>query len=132
MPSTHSTALTFYFAYLVPALLAPALRFATSHIAIAAPSALSRPSWLSHPTVAHAVSLSQPARYLAAAAITAYWIGGVWSRIELGYHTYGQCFGGVGLGIAMAAVWRAWWDSNPWLGVGLQGLIDRIWMLVFH
>jgi dolichyldiphosphatase len=82
--------------------------------------------------VVQAVSLSQPVRYIAAGAITAYWIGGIWSRIELGYHTYGQCFGGIGLGIVLAALWRAGWDSNAWIGTGLQGLINHIWGMVFH
>jgi len=58
--------------------------------------------------------------------VTGYWIGGLWSRVELGYHDYKQIAGGVGLGSVLAIIWRAGWEVGGF-GRELQGLVDHIW-----
>ena len=112
MPSTHSTALTFYLAYLVPALLG----WGGSSNGVASSSTRDLP-------------LSPLVRYLAAAAVMAYWVGGIWSRIELGYHTPEQCYGGAALGGALAFVWRAVWVQNPAMAGWVQNVMDEVWGL---
>ena len=114
MPSTHSTALTFYFAYLVPILLF---------------SSPSTPGGLTGANGAGGIleKMGMAARYTAAVAITAYWAGGIWSRVELGYHTYPQCFGGIALGTVLAVVWRGVWEKNSWMESIGQRLIDTVW-----
>lgn len=44
--------------------------------------------------------------------VLAYWAGGVWSRVKLGYHTYPQVFGGMILGGMLAASWRGAWENR--------------------
>lgn len=70
---------------------------------------------------------STASKVVALGGITAYWVGGIWSRVELGYHTYPQCYGGIGLGTLLAIAWRVMWEKNGWLGDGLQRLIDVVW-----
>ncbi|KAK8844579.1 hypothetical protein IAR55_006426 [Kwoniella newhampshirensis] len=95
MPSTHSTALTFYFSYLLP--LFPHL----------------------------------PYPLLVGPLITSYWIGGLWSRKELGYHTWEQIGVGAGFGAILAIAWRGVWEQCPIIGSTLQWLIDTTWRTMF-
>ena len=150
MPSTHSTALSFYFFYLVPALIFPSTWM--SIIPFALPLRITLTDSLlelipsSHTVVAkfraggsftsapiasggRRLRLSNAQGYLSAVGITLYWIGGVWSRVELGYHTYSQVWGGVAFGWLVSAIWRGLWLYNPALEPWLQGWIDRIWSL---
>ncbi|WWD22872.1 hypothetical protein CI109_107367 [Kwoniella shandongensis] len=98
MPSTHSTALTFYFSYLLPLIVVP--------------------NGLPYP-------------FFLGPLVTSYWIGGLWSRKELGYHTWEQIVGGAAYGTLLAGVWRGVWEHWPVIGKGLQGLIDVTWRTVF-
>jgi dolichyldiphosphatase len=91
MPSTHSTALSFYFFYLFPFIL-------SSHI-------------------------STPLRISGVVGLAGYWIGGLWSRVELGYHDYKQVSAGVALGIILAGMWRGLWEYGGFQG-HLQWLED--------
>lgn len=100
LPSTHSTALTFYATYLVP--LLPSL---SSHLPL--------PIWS------------------AQLGVIGYWVGGVWSRVELGYHTPLQVLGGVMLGAVLAVVWRGLWVGWPGFEGLLQGVIDWVWVRTF-
>ncbi|WVN86022.1 uncharacterized protein L203_101180 [Cryptococcus depauperatus CBS 7841] len=101
MPSTHSTALSFYFFYTLPLLVVSqsAAKDSTSRI---------------------------PYPWLVGPAVTVYWMMGLWSRKELGYHTWRQIFVGVVFGGVLAFTWRRIWESCS-VGVYLQPLIDRIW-----
>jgi len=50
----------------------------------------------------------------------------VWSRVELGHHTYSQVIAGMILGCVYALAWDAWWRLYwwPWLvGMGIEGKI---------
>ncbi|KAK4684633.1 hypothetical protein P7C73_g5532, partial [Tremellales sp. Uapishka_1] len=109
MPSTHSTALTFIYVYLFP--LTPTLTAYTA-------SALG----------IHDSTMLRSAIRL---ALTAYWLGGLWSRVELGYHDPMQVLGGVVLGVAMAGGWRVLWETmggstGAWGRWG-QSWIDYLW-----
>lgn len=101
MPSTHSTALTFYLAYILPLLAHP------SHSGLTDPAQ----------------------RGLIALAVAGYWAGGIWSRVELGYHTYAQCLGGIALGTVCAVGWRGLWETHPGWEGPFQLLVDTIYTL---
>lgn len=93
MPSTHSTALTFYAAYMLPSLS------------------------------------SLPLPYLSGLGIVGYWAAGLWSRKELGYHTWEQIVAGALTGGVLTFIWRGIW--NNWDVEGkLQPLIDHVWKAV--
>ena len=66
-------------------------------------------------------------KILAGCFITVYWTGGVWSRVELGYHTWNQCLGGVVLGAGWVKVWYGIWMTSPMVREGLQVFIDTVW-----
>lgn len=83
MPSTHSTALTFFYTYLVP--LFPAWRIP---LAVA-------------------------------------WILGLWSRHELGYHTYTQITVGALIGVVAAVGWYTVWLYN-------HDFIQTWWSLIIN
>ena len=150
MPSTHSTALSFYFFYLVPALLFPApimtlfpfalplriilptsVQMYIPDSAKAVTKLRARGAFRSAPIISTSrkLNLSDPQANLSTFWITAYWIGGVWSRVELGYHTYAQVWGGVAFGWLISSIWRGLWLYNPALEGWMQGWIDRIWAL---
>ncbi|KIR62592.1 hypothetical protein I314_03538 [Cryptococcus bacillisporus CA1873] len=93
MPSTHSTALTFYAAYMLPSLS------------------------------------SLPLPYLSGLGIVGYWASGLWSRKELGYHTWEQIGAGALTGVLMSLIWRGIWNNWDVEGT-LQPLIDHVWKAV--
>ncbi|WRT63397.1 uncharacterized protein IL334_000302 [Kwoniella shivajii] len=97
MPSTHSTALTFYFIYLIP--------FVTL--------------------------LPSPYSLLAGLGVGGYWILGLWSRKELGYHTWEQVLGGGLYGTLLALGWKSLYKNYPVIGNSIQGLVDAVWSKVF-
>lgn len=102
MPSTHSTALSFYLFYILP--LIPFLE--------------------QFPTPA--------SKWLAGGVIGCYWMGGIWSRVELGYHTWNQCCGGIVLGWLVSKAWFQIWLANPYhLRHHLQLFIDVVWTHTF-
>ncbi|ORX34905.1 hypothetical protein BD324DRAFT_633132 [Kockovaella imperatae] len=149
MPSTHSTALSFYFFYLVPELLLSSQMLAslpfTLGIRIPLPASIRPyiPSFSAVPKLRSAGtfgsvrpprkeildSLTTGQRWSSAIGITAYWLGGLWSRIELGYHTYSQVVVGAAFGWLLSTLWRGVWIANPALGPWLQGWIDTVWNL---
>jgi dolichyldiphosphatase len=81
MPSTHSTALTFFYAYLAPIYL----------------------QWSVPLTVA--------------------WVMGLWSRRELGYHTFAQIAAGAAIGAVAALTWHQIWLHNV-------DVIQAYWSLI--
>ncbi|WVF66359.1 hypothetical protein IAT40_001099 [Kwoniella sp. CBS 6097] len=109
MPSTHSTALTFYFIYLLPFALSSASQHSIGGTATGLPSPLS---------------------LAAGGGLIAYWSAGLWSRKELGYHTWEQIFGGAAYGTLLALGWKAAWGAYPAIGTNLQYLIDTVWSTV--
>ncbi|WVQ93976.1 hypothetical protein IAU59_001054 [Kwoniella sp. CBS 9459] len=109
MPSTHSTALTFYFIYLLPFALSSSFSSSSSAQSSSLPSSLS---------------------LISGAGLIAYWSAGLWSRKELGYHTWEQIFGGAAYGTLLALGWKAAWKAYPAIGTGLQYLIDTVWRIV--
>jgi dolichyldiphosphatase len=111
MPSTHSTALSFYLFYLLP--LAPLL---ASHLSTHLSSFLQRRVVVSP--------------WLVRIGLGAYWIGGLWSRVRLGYHTVAQVLVGAIFGGLLAAAWRWGWELNRgWLRGSLQSVIDQVWAI---
>jgi len=92
MPSTHSTALGFYFFYLWPLL----------------------------PLVTKSVAGKWTER-LALLGITGL---GIWSRVELGYHTIPQVVAGAAVGALSALAWSALWTAEPQLEGQIQHIID--------
>jgi membrane-associated phospholipid phosphatase len=108
MPSTHSTALSFYFFYLIPIILSTSSSPGTDSTGLS--------SFVSHrinipalgPVNLQNVFHSTPF----AVFVASYWLGGVWSRVKLGYHTYPQVFGGMLLGGLLAAGWRGTWEGS--------------------
>ncbi|WVW81482.1 hypothetical protein I302_103476 [Kwoniella bestiolae CBS 10118] len=97
MPSTHSTALTFYFIYLIPYV----------HL------------------------LPTPLDWMAGVGVSTYWVLGLWSRKQLGYHTWEQVVGGAVYGTLLAVFWRGVWGRYPLIGRGIQGVFDAVWSRVF-
>lgn len=59
--------------------------------------------------------------------LVAYWAGGIWSRVKLGYHTPEQVVGGVIFGMGLAMGWRSIWRNNEWVRDGLARLIEWVW-----
>lgn len=59
--------------------------------------------------------------------LVAYWAGGVWSRVKLGYHTPEQVVGGVIFGMGLAMGWRSVWRGNEWVRDGLGNAIELVW-----
>ncbi|OCF33102.1 hypothetical protein I316_05147 [Kwoniella heveanensis BCC8398] len=114
MPSTHSTALTFYFIYLLPFALSTSKLSATGRAT----------------ATAAGLGLPTPLSLVAASGLIAYWSAGLWSRKELGYHTWEQVFGGAAYGTILALGWKAAWKAYPAIGEGLQYLIDTVWRTV--
>lgn len=93
MPSTHSTALTFYAAYILPSLS------------------------------------SLPLPYLLGLGVVGYWAAGLWSRKELGYHTWEQIGAGALTGGILTWIWRGIWNNWDVEGT-LQPLIDHVWKTI--
>jgi dolichyldiphosphatase len=60
-------------------------------------------------------------------ALTGLWAAGLWSRVELGYHTPQQVFGGAALGAVLAPAWALVWAKNPGVGAVIQRSIDTVW-----
>ncbi|ODN75532.1 hypothetical protein L202_06657 [Cryptococcus amylolentus CBS 6039] len=100
-PSTHSSALSFYFFYLLPLF-----------------SCL--------PTSSSIPLSAEVQRWGAGAAVTSYWAAGLWSRKELGYHTWEQILAGAAWGGVVAWAWGVVWEKFALQGP-VQGLIDGIW-----
>lgn len=92
MPSTHSTALAFYLAYLWPL-----LPLVTSG---------SAGCWLERTALVTLIGL------------------GLWSRVELGYHTVPQVVAGAGVGVVSAIGWTKLWSTYPDIRPAIQGVID--------
>jgi membrane-associated phospholipid phosphatase len=61
------------------------------------------------------------------AFLVAYWLGGIWGRVKLGYHTPEQVIGGVVFGAGLAMGWRSIWRNNEFIRNGLAGIIDFVW-----
>ncbi|WWC57789.1 uncharacterized protein I303_100324 [Kwoniella dejecticola CBS 10117] len=97
MPSTHSTALTFYFVYLIPL-----VRY-----------------------------LPFPLDWIAALGVGGYWVLGLWSRKELGYHTWEQVLGGALYGTLLALGWKAAYIRYPSIGATIQRVVDVVWGRIF-
>lgn len=146
MPSTHSTALTFYWVYLL--LMIPSL----TPIVIRSLDSVSGPlsSILALLPLPHSLSqemsgvLGYPAipplgalvggipslsvgRVLLGTALTGLWAAGLWSRVELGYHTPQQVLGGAALGAVLAPAWALVWATNPAVRDVIQRSIDTAW-----
>ncbi|ORY30830.1 hypothetical protein BCR39DRAFT_528524 [Naematelia encephala] len=105
MPSTHSTALTFYSIYL-----------------------------LFNPSFSSSLSQLVPSpipRFAVQSGIQVFCIAGIWSRVQLGYHTLLQVFAGVLLGTLLALAWTTIWESRRSHGLeyALQASIDYLWSL---
>lgn len=109
MPSTHSTALTFYMFYIYP--LLPSLFSST-------------PQFISQP-----VTLLNITRV----GLTTLWASGLWSRQALGYHTKPQILVGGLLGAGMAFAWKSLWvmgKERGWgIEEGLERLMEGVWGL---
>lgn len=103
MPSTHSTALTFFMVYIFP--LLPRLLPTTEY-----------PAWI--------LPVSQ-------VGLGGVWAAGLWSRRELGYHTAPQILVGGLLGGVMALAWKGLWVVGKQRGWGLDnGLgwaMEAVW-----
>ncbi|KAK6904963.1 hypothetical protein L486_02567 [Kwoniella mangroviensis CBS 10435] len=97
MPSTHSTALTFYFIYLIP----------------------------------YVQYLSFPLSWLAGIGVSGYWVLGLWSRKQLGYHNWQQVLGGALYGTLLALGWKWVYGMHPWIGKGIQVIVDGVCARVF-
>ena len=125
MPSTHSSALTFYALYLLPWIPQvarhPLTRRVFPFLRAIRESRMSR--WLdSH-------GLGSLDEVVLGLGVVGYWLAGLWSRVELGYHTWAQVAGGVGWGVGVVLLWRGLWSEG--LRRGLQGMIDEVWRRTF-
>jgi dolichyldiphosphatase len=111
-PSTHATALSFYFFYLLPILLSTPTGSVSNAIRIGGFVVDFEGFFYSNGFIAFLV---------------AYWLGGIWSRVKLGYHTPEQVIGGVVFGAGLAMGWRSIWRNNEFIRNGLAGIIDFVW-----
>ena len=85
--------------------------------------------WPAHERMFEVIPPTPGTRYASALAITGYFLAGIWSRVELGYHTWPQVLGGVAWGGALALIWRALWTSHPNWETTLQQCIEMIWAM---
>ena len=123
MPSTHSTALTFYLVYLLP--IIPSLYALPSQSHLYSQSRIfPRMQDISNFLPCSPGLISQ-------GFLLGYWVLGLWSRVELGYHTPQQVLGGIVLGCVLALGWRNLWLATPNLERWVQGVIDHIWSRTF-
>jgi dolichyldiphosphatase len=111
-PSTHATALSFYFFYLLPILLSTPSGSVSNAIRIGGFVFDFEGFFYSNGFIAFLV---------------AYWLGGIWSRVKLGYHTPEQVLGGVVFGAGLAMGWRSIWRNNEWVRNSLAQIIDLAW-----
>jgi len=110
MPSTHSTSIGFYMAYLV----------------------LSLPPFNASPVAANkrdTQGLFQGFSGGLMALGTVVWGTSImWSRVRIGYHTLAQVLVGAALGLSGGVMWRMLWDDKA-IGSGweriLQHWVDR-------
>lgn len=119
-PSTHSTALSFYLFYLLPILLSTPAGSISNPVFIPNPLSGTGAGWM-----ADFQGLFYSNGFIG--FLVAYWAGGVWSRVKLGYHTPEQVVGGVVFGMGLAMGWRSVWRSNEWVRDGLGQLIEIVW-----
>jgi dolichyldiphosphatase len=138
MPSTHSTALTFYWVYLLPMIpsLTPIVIRSLGSVSRHLASLLARlpllegsARVLEQPIQLAALNRGYPSfgSTLLGAGLTGLWAAGLWSRVELGYHTPQQVFAGAALGAVLAPAWALAWVNNPDLGAVVQRSIDMVW-----
>lgn len=116
MPSTHSTSIGFYMAYII----------------------LSLPPFSSPSTtisgMRRALTVSGPTGGLMALMTLVWGSLIMWSRVRIGYHTLAQVLVGAAIGLSGGLAWRWMWDNKvvglgSWEGV-LQGWIDRAFGMV--
>ncbi|WWC85518.1 uncharacterized protein L201_000382 [Kwoniella dendrophila CBS 6074] len=72
-----------------------------------------------------------PLDILGGIGLTGYWLLGLWSRKQLGYHTWEQIFGGVAYGTFLALSWRLVYNKYPFIGSRIQYITDIVWSRIF-